>query len=259
MGHLLQALPPQSKKWREVYELLGSDAPVDEISEAATRASDLALKSASGDPAFQFVSSLLVHLPLMARAPSFEKTLADMGIGSESLQSLPAFLAGIGEAIDRSAFERGRTSDVGIMAKSALLESLSQQLRGHLPTLFEPTAADIRNELARFARGQNFARLARDFVARLTYRSLDYYLSRELANHTGGGKRFASDADRTAFQRALAQHSYEASEIVEIFAGGWYGKNVWQKPHLDQDAINGFTGYAFTKMRAELERRRAAS
>ena len=110
--------------------------------------------------------------------------------------------------------------------------------------------------MASFSSGTAFAGLARDFFARLTYRSLDYFLSRELANHTGEAKRFASDADRTAFQRDLAQHVFEASRIIEDYAGGWYGKTVWQKQALDQVAINKFTRYAFKKLRSELGRRR---
>ncbi len=62
--------------------------------------------------------------------------------------------------------------------------------------------------------------MARDFFARLSYRSLDYYLSRELADHTGTGKRFGDDGDRVAFEIALRQHTFEASKIVESFAGG---------------------------------------
>jgi hypothetical protein len=52
-----------------------------------------------------------------------------------------------------------------------------------------------------------------------------------------------------AFQSDLAQHTYEASRIVEEFAAGWYGKTVWQKQQLDQEAINRFTAYAFKKLR----------
>jgi hypothetical protein len=165
----------------------------------------------------------------------------------------------LSRSIDQNAFQTGWSSDAGELAKSALIECLSVQLRDRLPSLLKPSPQEIRKALASFSSGQNFARLARDFFARLTYRSLDYYLSRELANHTGGDKRFASDAERSDFQRALSLHTFEASRIVEAFAGGWYGKTVWQKQSLSQDAINNFTRYAFKKMRSELGRRRASA
>ena len=69
----------------------------------------------------------------------------------------------------------------------------------------------------------------------------------------------ATDAQRVAFQHALAQHTFEASRIVQEFSGGWYGKTVWQKQALDQAAIDRFTHYAFKKMRSELGRRRATA
>lgn len=86
----------------------------------------------------------------------------------------------------------------------------------------------------------------------MSYRSLDYYPSREMANHTGQDRRFATDAQRVAFPQALAQHTFEASRIVKEFSGGWFGKTVWKQQSLDQEAINRFTRYAFKKMRSEL-------
>ncbi|WP_420857881.1 hypothetical protein [Marivivens marinus] len=256
MGHIRLGTLPQSKKWRDVVGLIDSGASVDAIAEAAARASERDLSTASKDSRFQFVASLLVRLPLLARAPGFEDALVDLGCGDAPLASVASFLAGLDGAIERQSFKEGHASDAGLLAKSALLESLSVHLRDQLPSLFEPTSHEIRMALGQFASGEKFAHLARDFFARLTYRSLDYYLSRELANHIGQDRQFATDAQRIAFQQALAQHTFEASRIVQEFAGGWLGKTVWQRQALDQDAINRFTDYAFKKMRSELGRRR---
>lgn len=256
MGHIRLGTLPQSKKWRDVVDLLDSDAPLELIAEASAKAAELDLTRANKDPRFQFISSLLVRLPLLARAPDFEEALKDLGVGTNSLASVTGLLAGLEMAIERHSFESGVSSDAGVLAKTALLEALSVQLRDRLPSLFEPTPQEIRAALGSFASGDRFAVLARDFFSRLTYRSLDYYLSRELANHTGKEKRFSDDGQRIIFQKALAQHTFEASRIVQEFAGGWYGKTVWQKQALDQDSIDRFTQYAFKKMRSELGRRR---
>lgn len=256
MGHIRLGTLPRSKKWRDVVGLIDSGASVDVIAEAAAKASERDLSLASKDPRFQFVAALLVRLPLLARAPGFEDALADLGCGDTPLTSVTSLLAGLDAAIERQSFAAGQASDAGLLAKSALLETLSVHLRDRLPSLFEPTSQEIRMALGEFASGDRFATLARDFFARLTYRSLDYYLSRELANHIGQDRRFATDAQRVAFQQALAQHSYEASRIVQEFAGGWFGKTVWQRQAMDQDSINRFTDYAFKKMRSELGRRR---
>ncbi|MCP3969250.1 MAG: hypothetical protein GY717_02800 [Rhodobacteraceae bacterium] len=206
MGHIRLGTLARSKKWRAVIELLDSNASISEIAEAAARASDRDLARASKDDLFQFVSNLLVVLPHKARSPDYHGYMDDLGIDAQALGSVSQLLAGLGNAVDDYEFQTGRSSDAGEMAKAALLESLSVQLRGRLPTLFEPTPAEIRKALASFSSGQSFASLARDFFARLSYRSLDCYLSRELANHTGADKRFASDADRVQFDRDLAQN-----------------------------------------------------
>jgi hypothetical protein len=259
MGHIRLGTLPQSKKWRDVIGLLDSAAPLEEIAETAARASEADLQRASNDPHFQFVARLLVQLPLIARAPGFETELAKLGLDRFTFDSVTGLLAGLNDAINREAFSQGISSDAGELARAALLECFSVQLQHKLPSLFEPSLQEIRKALASFASGQNFASLARDFFARLTYRSLDYFLSRELANHTGAGKRFADDAARTTFEHALSQHTFEASRIVEEFAGGWYGKTVWKEQSLTQAKINNFTQYAFKKMRSELGRRRASA
>ena len=259
MGHIRLGTLQRSKKWRDVIGLLDSNADIERIAEAAAHASELDLKRASDDPFFQFVTQLLVRLPLLARAPGFEAEMAELGLPSKAVNSVTGLLSGLNEAINQQAFQQGHSSDAGELARSALIESLSVQLRDKLPTLFEPTAQEVRKALASFAGGQEFSALARDFFARLSYRSLDYYLSRELADHIGPDKRFGNDGDRVAFESALRQHTFEASKIVESFAGGWYGKTVWRDQNLSQDKINDFTRYAFKKMRSELGRRRATA
>ena len=256
MGHIRLGTLSQSKKWREVVGLLDSNAPLEQIAEASAKASERDFLRASNDPNFQFVTKLLVELPFLARSPNFMEKLEELGIGSNSIDSVTALLNGIELAIDRNSYDIGHASDIGELAKSSLVESLSRKLEQRLPSLFEPTPQEIRKELASFASGSNFADLTRDFFARLNYRSLDYYLSRELANHIGDNRRFASDFERREFQQALAQHAQEASLIVKEFAAGWYGKTVWQEGDLSQAAINRFTSFAFKKMRDELGRRR---
>ena len=259
MGHIRLGTLSRSKKWRDVVELLGSNASLEDVAEASARAAERDLARASNDPSFQFISKLLVELPLLARSPDFYESLGEMGFGQNPTDSVPKLLSEISGAIDRNAYELGQSSDLGALAHSALLESLSTKLRDGLPSLFAPEPHEIRRILGQFSNGQRFAELARDFFARLTYKSLDYYLSRELANHTGAGARFASDADRVAFEHALFQHTFETSKIVETFAGGWYGKTVWKEQNLTPTAINKFTSYAFKKMRSELGRRRASA
>ena len=256
MGHIRLGTLSQSKKWRQVVELLETGGSVEEIARASATAAERSLAAAADDGVFQYVARLLVELPLAARAPGFDEALADIGIAQGAHRSLPELMAAISDAIDRRALLLGGRSDLGEMAQMALIESLSATLNQQLPTLFEPEPREIRRALGQLSSGQRFASFARSFFARLIYRSLDYYLSRELSNHVGPGARFASDADRVAFDHALAQHAFETARIVEDFAGGWYGKTVWQKDGLTPQKIDNFARFAFEKVRDELGRRR---
>ena len=95
--------------------------------------------------------------------------------------------AAISREIDRFGRAHGTKTDFGEIAQLALVESLNDAVAPRLPTLLQPDPADIRRALARLASGDRFGALARGFFARLTSRTLDYYLSRELANHVGPG------------------------------------------------------------------------
>lgn len=143
MGHIRLGTLPQSQKWLDVIGLLDSEASLEDVAEAAARASELDLKRASDDPSFQFVTSLLVRLPLMARAPGFEDALADLGVGADATDSVPALLAGLSHSIDQNAFDTGWSSDAGELARSALLECMSVQLRDRLPSLFDPIPQNV--------------------------------------------------------------------------------------------------------------------
>ena len=107
--------------------------------------------------------------------------------------------AAFSDAVDRHARDRGGRTDLGEMAQMAAVESLTATVGPTLPSLFEPGPAEVQRAIGRLAGGDRFSALARAFFARLTERSLDYYLSRELANHIGPGERFADDGERAEF------------------------------------------------------------
>lgn len=250
---------PGWKKWRQVAAVLVRGADVGLIAGAAAEAAETALARAAHDPGFTDALWLLTQIPLAARGPDYRADLEALGLRLSGSPSLFELTAAVSEALENRARTDGRRTDLGEMAGLALVESLTAAIGPQLPSLFEPTAEEVRTATARLAGGDRFAGLARDFFARLTYRCLDYYLSRELANHVGAGARFADDGARARFDAALAQHCHEASKIIEAFAGGWYGKNVYRGDGLTPDTVEAFARYAFRKLRSELEKRRDAA
>lgn len=259
MGHIRLGVLPRSKKWRQVVAELERGADVAEIAGASAEAAESALAGAAQDPTLGDALWLLTTIPLAARGPGYAEDLEALGLRLDHSPSLFDLTAAIAGTLDEKARTFVGRTDLGEMAGLALVESLTAAVEPQLPSLFEPTADEVRMALGRLAGGERFAKLARDFFSRLTHRCLDYYLSRELANHVGTGARFADDGARARFDAALAQHCYEASKIVEAFAGGWYGKNVYQGDGLTPDKVEAFARYAFRKLRAGLGKRRDAA
>ncbi|MGG7565011.1 hypothetical protein ACQ5SO_02470 [Rhodovulum sp. DZ06] len=238
--------------------MLGAGAPVDEIARASADAADSVLEQAAKDPAFGDAFWLLANLPLAARSPGWVENLRMLGVEVTDAPTLLQLTGAVTDALDRDAGVRGMRSDLGEMARLALVESLVDTLGPQLPGLFEPDPADLRRALGRCASGDRFAELSRSFFANLTRRTLDWHLSRELANHIGPDKRFASDMQRRAFDEALTTHCIETSRIVRDFLGGWYGKTAWRDGDLSREAAGKFAAVAFRKIRAELGRRQDA-
>jgi hypothetical protein len=258
MGHVRLGVLPSSRKWRQVVEELRLGAEVDTIAAAAANAAEAALHGASRDPAFLHAFWLLTQIPLAARGPAFTEDIRRLGLQVPDRPSLMDVTAALSGAVDRHVRERGGRTDLGEMAQMAGVETLTAAVGPILPSLFAPAPEEVQRAIGRYASGDRFASLAREFFGRLTQRSLDYYLSRELSNHIGPGQRFADEAARAQFDQALWRHCREASRIVEDFAGGWYGKNVYQRDGLTPEAVSRFAPVAFKKVRAELRKRRDA-
>ena len=255
MGHLHLGVLAAGRRWKQVVELLKTGGAVGELAEATAHAADAEFRSASGDPTLRYTVWLLTQLPLAARSPQFAARLGELGFEAGSEQSLLDLVSGLTSAIDKHVAGSSHRTDLGELARLAAAESLSAAIGAGLPSLFATSADDVRLQLGKLASNDRFAKLTRDFFARLTQKTLEYYISRELPNHVGPGRAIASIDKQIEFRGALEQHCREASLIVEEFAGGWYSKANY-KGGITPAQAQGFTEYALTKMRAELRARR---
>jgi hypothetical protein len=256
MGHVRLGRLPTSRKWRQVVALLKESADVAELAAAVATAAEDDLISARGDPGLASTVWLLTQLPLAARTDRFGVELTALGFAPGSEASLLDIVTGFPSAVESQITGVAGRTDLGVLARQAATESLTTLVGAQMPGLFGATADDLKTELAKFASKDRFALLARDFFARLTHKTLDYYLSRVLANHLGPGRPLASISEHSQFQAALKLHCREASLIVEQFAGGWFSKANYQG-RLTRETAQNFSDYALKKMRDELRARRA--
>jgi hypothetical protein len=189
MGHIRLGRLPATKKWQQVVALLSRDAPAEQIAAASAEAAEVSLEHARRDPALLQSFWLLTQVPLAARSADYPESLRSLGVAVHGVPSLLETISAFAAAVDRHVDRYGGRTDLGELAQHAAAESLAAAAGSELPSLFGPTPEDARLALGKLAAPDRFARLARDFFARLVRLHLDYYLSRELSDHV--------DPDRT--------------------------------------------------------------
>lgn len=237
-----------------VVELLKAGGDVGALADATAHAAEGELDNARGDPGLKYTVWLLAQLPLAARSDQFRERLGELGFDPGAEQSPLALVAGFAQAVERQVSGQAGRTDFGELARSAAAESLFALIGQGTGSLFGTSADDMKRELAKLATQRQFAGLARDFFARLTLKTLEYYISRALPNHVGANRSLPSFDGQIAFRQNLERHCREASLIVEDFAGGWFSKNNYQGT-LSEAATQGLTDYALKKMRDELRKR----
>jgi len=254
MGHIRLRALPGSRKWRQVVALLGEGAGTGAIATATMDAAQSAMGEAAKDPALGHTLWLLAQIPIAAKSNDFPGELRKLGLSVSGQPSLHALMAAFTDAIERKAIQSKRRTDLGEIAQSAASEALFTLIGRESQNLFGETSESVKVALASYATSSNFSKLAHSFTANLTRRYLMYFLSRELANHVGGDRRFGNLSDQREFSKALALHCNQAARIVDEFASGWHGKNRYKGEITERNAA-GFMDYALKKIRAELQKK----
>lgn len=258
MGHIHLGVLPRSRQWREVVELLGSEADDADVFAATAIAAEKDLAAAADDPVFVEAVRLLLMIPFAARAPDFGQALRDFDLQIGSAPDLFELSAAAGARLDELARIAKHRSDFGELAGRALIGTLNDQIGRALPGLFEATDQDVQIEARRLSRPAGIANLTRAFFGRLLSDSLSYWLDRTLATQTGPGRRLPDASARSAFDAALQQYSQEATRIIQEFAPGWYGKRLHEDGQIGHRQAAAFAAVAMKKITEELRRKRDA-
>lgn len=256
MGHKRLGRLPKSVKWEAVVSLLAGGADVDAIASASATAAEGSLRAAINDDTLARAFWLLTQIPQAARGGTFGASLRELGLTTSPEPSLLELVGAFTASIDTHA--AGRRTDLGEMAQLAATETLTALGGQGLPSLFGASSQDVQRSLARFGAPEWFSILARDFFSRIAARSLEYFLSRELSNHIGEGRRFSASAEAAEFRTALDLHCRQASRIMKEFASNWLGKRLGAGTPITPQEVRGFARTAFRKLSAELRTGRNA-
>ncbi|MCQ0972057.1 hypothetical protein MLD63_16685 [Paracoccus sp. TK19116] len=258
MGHIHLQVLPGSLKWRQVVDLLGSEAANETVFAASAIAAEGDLARAADDPVFVEAVRLLLMIPFSARSDDFGLALRDCDLSVGSTPDLFEICAGASERLDDIARAASRRTDFGELAGRALIGTLNDQIGAALPGLFEATDRDVQIEAQRLSRPNGIAALSRAFFGRLLSDSLSYWLDRTLAMQTGTGRRLPDVGARSAFDVALQTYTQEATRIIQEFAPGWYGKRLYEDGRIESPQAAAFAAVAMKKITEELRRKRDA-
>jgi len=245
---------PRKRKWGQVVALIGHGAGTSQIASATISAAQRGLKLAMKDPRLVETVWLLSQLPAAAGSGDFAENLRKLGLDVTEPPGLVGLAGAFSDAIDTEMVGASGKTDFGEMAQMAAVEIISSVVgsRGPAPPLLSPS--DVQLEIAKLGTGQQFGILARHFFARLTYKTMDYFLSRAFAHHVGEGKRFATTAQRREFAKALERRCVEASTTVEVLSDNWFSETNRERGPISRDDAASFVHTAMTRIIAELKR-----
>ena len=257
MGHIRLGILPTSLKWRQVVSALEMGDDVDSIAATTAEAAETILGGHCGRPCFARSFFGCSHNCLwQLGGPSFISDAKTLGIELRAGSGLLDIAAAFSDALDRYSDTVEVRTDLGEMAQLAAVESLTSVIGPKLPSLLRQARLKYNVPLDVFpvAINSSFSRAPSLPTSQNVYSII--FSAANLPIIRERGRRFATDSERTAFDHALDAHCWEASRIVETFAGGWYGKAVYQKDGLTPESVRRFVPVAFKKIRAELRKRR---
>lgn len=259
MGTRLLGELPATRNWKEVIALLKATDNVALIANATSEAASRGLELAKIDRGVAQAIFMLMNTIWSSRKEKFSEALADLGIRLSPEGSLLDLVGGFDEALDRSLREAGHRTDLAEMARSSAVQALSDVCCQETGGLFGVTFDDTQQALKRYATPERFGSVGQNFFGWFLYRFFDYHLSRELANHIGVGKQFASTTACQDFKDGIALYCYETARIVKEFSGCWPSATEFREGITAENVRTKFVPVAFKKIKRELKRRSRAS
>lgn len=261
MGHQRLGKLPAHRLLPEIVKYLVTGGTVTEdLVDHITGVGRDTLKLALKDPVFIEAFWLLIRMPQAAASKDFPISLEDLGMAGMAPTSMPDVLVSYDRALEKVQRRlHGGATDLGEIARHAGLAALGAEVREALPTLWDPTAADVQASVAALKGTEKFAALAHRFYASFVERVIHYYVDRNLHNMVGAGRVARSVHDLRAFNDSIHRHCDESALIMRAFAKDWLGKNHYKDgKQISRDDVRRFSAHAVEKIRIELDIRKGA-
>ena len=262
MGHQRLGRLPASRLLPEIVRyLVEGGTPTADLVEQITEFGRDTLKHAIADPGFIEALWLLIRFPQAVADRTYPESLRVLGMPERATRSLSDILVYYDnciEAVQRHSHQ-GLT-DLGEMARQAGLASLAEAVQRGMPSLWSPSADDVKSSLASLRSAEAFGALAHGFFANFVERGIHYYVDRNLHHMVGTDRVASSIFDLETFNRSIRRHCDEAAVIMRAFAKDWLGKNHYRDGReILRDDVRKFSAYVVEKIGSELEMRRGVN
>ena len=256
MGHNILGRLPQRLRWREVISLLDvPSADAAAVAAASTRAADVRLRRLATDETAGYPLWLLTRITWASRGDGFEEQLRALGIEPPADSSAVGLIARVGERTRVEISARRAADQYAEIAAQSLRQALSNTIGREGGSLFASSSEDLQRAVRNYSTRPRFGELARRYFAAFMSRTLRSYVEREIADHVGRDTALKTLAGQRDFQTELDAYVWQASKILEDFAGDWYAKHNWEsKGEISPEETQRFLAYALRKLRGALRR-----
>jgi len=254
MGHERIGFLPQTKKWQSIVDQLASfDGRDDSIAKITNDTLNAIKKNFSlmhSDDSVIKAFSFLAKLSYSANQEDQVSYLNNNGYSVDSQMSLFSLMTSAQSYIST----QNGSLETNKLAKDAAMQAIikyQQQHKSEQLSLFSDQTGNVWSDVGS---GAAFCELARTFFASFTEKKLKYYVERAAAGSISDYGVLKSFNQQLSDQsKAIAEHTFEISKLIQSFSAGWFNKNaIISMP--DETQIKGFLGMAFGKLREEFRR-----
>lgn len=251
MGHVRLGFLPHTRQWNAIIDQLSLyDNDAATVAVIANRTLDAVRKDFEGLPYDESVIKAIAYLAniiVSSRQDNQIAFLQENGFAIDKNLSLFALTACAKHLIktDEGSLETNKLSiDAAVQAVMEFYENHSDNQL----TLFQSD----NNPFMEKGSGKEFCELARYFFAAFTEKQIRYYIDRTAASVIGNYDKYIHFSDTLTEQsKAITEHAFEISKIMQSYAAGWFNKHA-----LDivpsQDSVTDFLRMSFGKVREEL-------
>jgi len=254
MGHVRTGFLPRTAQWNAIIQklsLFGGDANV--VPTIAYRTLSAIKTTYEVMPFDESVIKAILYLANLAFSAKQTDQIAYLNSQGYIVDKNLSTFSLVASAQRLITTENG-SLEINKIAKDAAMQAVIIYQERHQSNQIDLFGNETHNPLCSIGNGAAFCELARSFFAAFTDKQIKYYVERVAAsaiNNYSELERFTSTLSKQS--KAIADHAFETSKIMQSFAAGWFNKHADTSLPSDKE-ITDFLRISFGKMREEFRR-----